>query len=91
MAWKKGKGKYPLDWDKVKSEVMHRAKYRCEECGRVPDNFKKNYKATDSDAITTRHFRVHHIDAHKSNNALSNLAYVCVWCHGKLHSEINSK
>jgi len=89
MAWLKGKGKYPKNWDKIKAQVMHRDNYRCVICGRIPDNFKKNYNPNAWDNITTQHFRVHHRDLNKSNNDLSNLMYVCQWCHGELHRDLN--
>lgn len=89
--WKEPKGKYPRNWDSIKALVLDRAKYKCEICKRIPDNFKKNYYPEAHDNITTQHFRVHHKDLDKSNNDLSNLMYVCQWCHGELHRELNRK
>jgi predicted HNH restriction endonuclease len=91
MAWTKPKGKYPGNWDKIKSLVIDSANYRCEICKIIPDNFKKNYKPYASDNFTTAQFRVHHKDLDKSNNNLPNLIYVCKGCHGELHRELNRK
>lgn len=87
--WTKPRGKYPGNWDRIKSLVLDRARYRCEICGRVPDNFKKNYRPSNYDNFDTRQFRVHHKDLNKSNNSLSNLIYLCKRCHGELHQELN--
>jgi len=87
--WKKPKGKYPKDWDKIKSLVMDNAHYRCEICGKIPDNFKEDYFHGAAYSITTQSFRVHHKNLNKSDNRLSNLIYVCNMCHGELHKELN--
>mgnify|MGYP001558146832 CR=1 FL=1 len=89
--WKKPKGKYPSDWDKIKALVLDKANYRCEICKRIPDNFKRDYNPMASDNNTSKRFRVHHKDLDKGNNNLSNLMFVCQWCHGQLHSELNRR
>ncbi len=91
MAWKKGKGKYPINWDRIKAKVLDRANYRCEICNRLPDNYRKGYRDSDTWSMTTKDFRVHHKDADKSNNDLTNLIYLCMWCHGALHAELNRR
>ena len=89
--WTKPKGKYPGTWDKIKALVLDKANYRCEICKRIPDNFKKDFRESNTWSFTTKDFRVHHKDLDKSNNVLSNLIYVCKWCHGELHAELNRR
>jgi predicted HNH restriction endonuclease len=89
VPWKKPVGKYPGNWDRIKSLVMDRAGYKCEICGEMPDKFKKDYHYGRYDNNKTNKFKIHHKDINKSNNDLSNLMYVCMWCHGELHRQIN--
>ncbi len=89
--WTKPKGKYPGNWDRTKSIVMDRANYRCEICKTIPDNFKRKYNPNHYDNFTTKDFRVHHKDLDKSNSDLNNLMFVCKWCHGELHKELNRR
>jgi hypothetical protein len=77
MAWKKGQGIYPKNWDKIKAIVLDRANYRCEIYNKLPDNYGKNYQPFAWDNITSKRFVVHHKDADKSNNDLINLIYLC--------------
>ena len=88
MAWKKPKGKYPGNWDKIKDIVLLKANFACEICGRKPKT--NSIYGSNKVIIELKHFRVHHQDQNKSNNCLSNLIFVCMKCHGKLHRELNA-
>jgi hypothetical protein len=78
-GWNTPRGEYPRNWDAIKKSVVTRAGNKCELCQATEESFdRKNNK-----------FRVHHKDGNKSNNELDNLLYVCLFCHGNLHRQLN--
>jgi predicted HNH restriction endonuclease len=73
--WRGGasKEKYPPEFSKrLREQVRKRDGYRCRIC-------HAGAKGVAG--------RVHHIDADKKNNKLSNLILLCKTCHGEIHGQ----
>ncbi len=71
-------GYYPSDWPIIATRVKALAGWCCERCG-----VRNNEEEPDGTMLT-----VHHLDGHKFNCELWNLAALCQRCHLRIQNRI---
>jgi len=77
--WRGGSSeeKYPSEFSRsLRESIRSRDRDRCRVCGKYAGNTSG---------------RVHHIDANKNNSSEGNLILVCVSCHSKIHSSVDTE
>jgi len=63
---------YPPNWSVFSENIKRRDGYKCTEC-----------EVDMSSPNLRKYAHVHHIDANKANNSLSNLITLCIRCHAE--------
>lgn len=74
------RGKYPANWDQLRSDVLFIAGHHCQGTPQFPDCRAENgerHPETRSRVVLT----IAHMDHNPENNQLSNLRALCQRCH----------
>ena len=88
-----GKGRYPLEWDRIAWAVKTWAGWRCEHCGH-PHELPSLRSQCDSRCShpvdgKQRVLTVHHLNMDPAECALWNLVALCQACHLSIQSRVD--
>lgn len=84
---KRSRGKYPSEWKdgSIQRTVKAIAGNRCEGCGmefHTDSNWAVKARTTNGKPVLAS---CHHLDHDRANNHLSNIVYLCAYCHLDCH------